>query len=321
MALRLAVAAAIAAIAVLAIGPFLIPELHKLKFGQSIRAEGPKSHQQKSGTPTMGGMMIVLGVVLATLAAAPFTPDVWLALFVLLGHFGLGFVDDYIKVVKKRNLGLRAWQKFLGQVIIAVVVIAIGRTLLGFDTAIWAPFSQTPVDIGVFYYPLVLFVLVGTSNAVNLTDGLDGLAAGTVFIAAMAYVAVSLAFGKGGMAIFATAVAFASLAFLRFNRHPARVFMGDTGSLALGGAMAALGILTRTEILLAVIGGLFVIEALSVILQVASFKTTGKRIFRMSPIHHHFELLGWQETQVVTRFYLAALIFAFLGLALLFFAP
>ena len=312
-ALSLAGAAALAAILVLAAGPFVIPELHKLKFGQSIREEGPKSHQAKSGTPTMGGVMIIAAITLATLAAAPLTAGVWLALFVMLGHFALGFLDDYIKVVKKRNLGLKARQKLLGQIVIAVVVVFFAQHELGIATTVWLPLVHAELDIGLFYYPLVLFVLVGTSNAVNLTDGLDGLAAGTVTVAALAYMAVALAFSATGLAVFAAAIAGASCAFLRFNHHPARVFMGDTGSLALGGAIAALGILTHTEILLAVIGIVFVAEALSVIIQVISFKTTGKRVFLMSPIHHHFELKGWQETRVVHMFWLVGAVFAALG--------
>ena len=312
-ALSLAGAAALAAVLVLAAGPFVIPELHKLKFGQSIREEGPKSHQAKSGTPTMGGIMIIAAITLATLAAAPLTAGVWLALFVMLGHFALGFLDDYIKVVKKRNLGLKARQKLLGQIVIAGVVIFFAQHELGIATTVWLPLVHAELDIGLFYYPLVLFVLVGTSNAVNLTDGLDGLAAGTVTVAALAYMAVALAFNATGLAVFAAAIAGASCAFLRFNHHPARVFMGDTGSLALGGAIAALGILTHTEILLAVIGIVFVAEALSVIIQVISFKTTGKRVFLMSPIHHHFELKGWQETRVVHMFWLVGAVFAAFG--------
>ncbi len=315
--LYIVTAAAIAAFLVLLTGPFVIPELHKLKFGQSIREEGPKSHQAKSGTPTMGGIMIIGAATLATLFAAPLTLEVLLALFVMLGHFALGFLDDYIKVVKKRNLGLKARQKLLGQIVIAVVVAFFARQGLGIDTTVWLPVLQTELDIGVLYYPLVLFVLVGTSNAVNLTDGLDGLAAGTVAVAAVAYIFAALAFSSPGLAAFAAAVAGASCAFLRFNHHPARVFMGDTGSLALGGAIAALGILTHTELLLVVIGAVFVIEALSVIIQVISFKTTGKRVFLMSPIHHHFELKGWKEERVVHVFWLAGAFCAVLGVSLL----
>ena len=310
------IAAIVAAGFVLVTGPFFIPELHKLKFGQSIREEGPKSHQAKSGTPTMGGIMIILGITLGTLAAAPWTSEVLLAVFIMLGHFVLGFLDDYIKVVKKRNLGLKARQKLAGQILIACVTMYVATQVLGIDTDIWIPGLDENVSLGVLYYPLVLFVLVGTSNAVNLTDGLDGLAAGTVAIAASAFAVVSVLTGHGDLAYLCVAMAAACLAFLRFNAHPAKVFMGDTGSLALGGALAAVGILTHTEILLAVIGFVFVCEALSVIIQVISFQTTGKRVFRMSPIHHHFELGGWSEWKVVTVFWCVGLIASVAGLSL-----
>lgn len=314
---KILLAAIFAAGLVLCIGPLLIPELHKLKFGQSIREEGPKSHQAKSGTPTMGGIMIILAIVVATVAAAPLTPAVLLALFITLGHFVLGFLDDYIKVVKKRNLGLKAKQKMLGQIFIAIVTMIVGTRVLGIDTTIWIPIADVNVDIGVGYYFLVLFVLVGTSNAVNLTDGLDGLASGTVAIASGAYALVCYMTGHYDLAIFSVAMMMACLAFLRFNAHPAKVFMGDTGSLALGGAVAAVGILTHTEILLAVIGFVFVCEALSVIIQVISFKTTGKRVFRMSPIHHHFELGGWKETKVVFVFWMVGLVASIVGLLMM----
>lgn len=309
-------AAIVAAGFVLVTGPFFIPELHKLKFGQSIREEGPKSHQKKSGTPTMGGIMIILGITLGTLAAAPWTPEVLLAVFIMLGHFVLGFLDDYIKVVKKRNLGLKARQKLAGQILIAIVTMYVATQVLGIDTDIWIPGLDENVSLGVLYYPLVLFVLVGTSNAVNLTDGLDGLASGTVAIAASAFAAVSVLTGHEDLSYFCVAMAAACLAFLRFNAHPAKVFMGDTGSLALGGALAAVGILTHTELLLVVIGFVFVCEALSVIIQVISFQTTGKRVFRMSPIHHHFELGGWSEWKVVTVFWCVGLIASVAGLSL-----
>ena len=310
-------AAIIAAGFVLLMGPFFIPELHKLKFGQSIREEGPKSHQAKSGTPTMGGIMIILGITLGTVAAAPLNTEILLALFIMLGHFVLGFLDDYIKVVKKRNLGLKAKQKMLGQIIIAVVTMIIGTRSLGIDTTVWVPIINESINIGAGYYLLLLFVLVGTSNAVNLTDGLDGLASGTVAIAASAYAVVCVNMGHSDLAIFCVAIVAACVAFLRFNAHPAKVFMGDTGSLALGGALAAVGILTHTEVLLAIIGFVVVCEALSVIIQVISFKTTGKRVFRMSPIHHHFELGGWSEWKVVFVFWLAGLLASVVALNLL----
>lgn len=314
---KILLAAIFAAGLVLCTGPLLIPELHKLKFGQSIREEGPKSHQAKSGTPTMGGIMIILAIVIATVAAAPLTPAVLLTLFITLGHFVLGFLDDYIKVVKKRNLGLKAKQKMLGQILIAIVTMIVGTRVLGIDTTIWIPIADINLDIGIGYYFLVLFVLVGTSNAVNLTDGLDGLASGTVAIASGAYALVCYMTGHFDLALFCVAMMMACVAFLRFNAHPAKVFMGDTGSLALGGAIAAVGILTHTEILLAIIGFVFVCEALSVIIQVISFKTTGKRVFRMSPIHHHFELGGWKETKVVFVFWMVGLVASVVGLLMM----
>ena len=314
----LVVAAAVAAGFVLMTGPFFIPWLHKLKFGQSLREEGPESPKAKSGPPPMGGIMIILGITLGTLAAAPWTAEVLLALFIMLGHFALGFLDDYIKVVKKRNLGLKAKQKLLGQIVIALVTIYIGTRELGIDTSIWLPVLDASVDIGVGYYLLVLFVLVGTSNAVNLTDGLDGLASGTMAVAASCYGVVCALTGHSDLALFCVAIVAACLAFLRFNAHPAKVFMGDTGSLALGGALAAVGILTHTEILLVIIGLIFVCEALSVIIQVTYFKATGgKRIFRMSPLHHHFELGGWSETKVVMVFWTVGLLSGIAGLMMI----
>ena len=283
-------------------GVYFLPFLHRLKYGQSIREEGPASHQQKSGTPTMGGVMIVLAVTAATLLFAPLTVTTLLALFIFLGHFLLGFADDYIKVVKKRNLGLRAYQKLLGQLIIAFVTIFIGSTLLAHDTGVWVPLMGERIDIGILYYVLVIFVLVGTSNAVNLTDGLDGLASGTVAVAALFYAVLMYGVDSGLMA-FSTAIIGACIGFLWYNHHPARIFMGDTGSLALGGALAGVAILSHTELLLPIVGFVFFCEALSVILQVVSFQTRGKRIFRMSPIHHHFELGGWSETRVVYTFW------------------
>lgn len=308
----LILAAVIAAAVVLITGPFLIPKLHQLKFGQSIREEGPKSHQAKSGTPTMGGMMIILGLVVGTLAAGQWSVELGLALFIVLGHFVIGFVDDYIKVVRKHNLGLKAKQKLLGQIIMAAMVAYFGNL----PTDLWVPFVGN-VELGSFFYVLLFFVLVGTTNAVNLTDGLDGLAAGTVSVASLCFMVVCLILGNYNLAIFCAATVGACLAFLKFNYNPAKIFMGDTGSLALGGAIASMGILTHTELLLVVIGFIFVMEAMSVIIQVISFKTTGKRVFLMSPIHHHFELKGWKETKVVHTFWCWGLLAGILGILLL----
>ena len=315
---KILIAGAIAAGVVIMLAPICIPILHKLKFGQSIREEGPKSHQVKSGTPTMGGIFLIAAIVAATLIQADWNAEIFLALFILLGHFILGFIDDYLKVVHKKNQGLLARYKLLGQILIAVVVTFVASELLTeFEFEIWIPILDEKIFAGNLYLPFMFFVLVGASNAVNLTDGLDGLASGCMAIAASCYATICLLTGHDDLAIFCAAIVGACVGFLKFNFHPAKIFMGDTGSLALGGAFAAVGILTRTEILLAVVGFVFVCEALSVILQVISFQSMGKRIFRMSPLHHHFELGGWSEVKVVFVFWTVGLIAGIIGLSLL----
>ena len=309
------ISALLVALAVsLALGPIAIPILRRLKFGQSIREEGPKSHQAKSGTPTMGGIMILIAITVASLIFVGGSREVWLALFITLGHGVIGFIDDFIKVVLKRNLGLKARQKLLGQILMAVALVYISITYMGGDTNLWIPVLDQTIDCGIFYYILIFFVLVGTTNAVNLTDGLDGLASGTMAVAAIAYAIICLIFGQYELAVFCMTVVGGVLGFLKYNAHPAKVFMGDTGSLALGGALAAVAVLSKTELLLIIVGGVFVVEALSVIIQVASFKTTGKRVFLMSPIHHHFELKGWSEKKVVTVFWLCGALLSVVAL-------
>ncbi len=315
---KLLMAGAIAALVVILLAPICIPILHRLKFGQSIRAEGPKSHQVKSGTPTMGGIFLIAGIVAATLIIADWNTEIFLALFILLGHFILGFIDDYLKVVRKHNQGLLARYKLAGQIIIVIVTTLVASyMLLDFDPTIWLPVVNVTINAGILYLLFMLLVMVGASNAVNLTDGLDGLASGCMAIAASCYAVICLMTGHDELAIFCAATVGACIGFLKVNFHPAKVFMGDTGSLALGGAFAAVGILSHTEILLAVIGFVFVCEALSVILQVISFQTTGKRIFRMSPLHHHFELGGWSEVKVVFVFWTVGLICGVIGLLML----
>lgn len=299
------------------ISPFFIPFLRRLKFGQSIREEGPKSHQKKTGTPTMGGLMIIFSIVVTTLVminkfSEP-TIKTYLLLLVLLGFGLLGFLDDFIKVVMKRNLGLTSRQKLLGQIIISLIFYFVLREN-EFSTAISIPFIEKPLELGWFYALFIIFWLVGFSNAVNLTDGLDGLVSGTSAVAFGAFAVLAWSQSQFEISIFSVAIVGAVLGFLVFNAHPAKVFMGDTGSLALGGAIAAIAILTKTEILLILIGGVFVIETLSVILQVISFKSTGRRIFRMSPLHHHYELVGWSEWRVVATFWTVGLLFAALGI-------
>ncbi|WP_066318188.1 phospho-N-acetylmuramoyl-pentapeptide-transferase [Bacillus sp. FJAT-29814] len=299
------------------LSPVFIPFLRRLKFGQSIREEGPKSHQKKSGTPTMGGIMILFSIVITTIVmtgkfSEP-TVKTYLLLLVTLGFGLLGFLDDFIKVALKRNLGLTSRQKLLGQIIISVIFYLVYKQN-DFSTEIGIPLTDKTIDLGWFFVIFIVFWLVGFSNAVNLTDGLDGLVSGIAAIAFGAFAVLAWNQSQMEIAIFSVAIVGAVLGFLVFNAHPAKVFMGDTGSLALGGAIAAISIMTKLEVLLLLIGGVFVIETLSVILQVASFKTTGKRIFRMSPLHHHYELIGWSEWRVVVTFWSVGLLFAVLGI-------
>jgi phospho-N-acetylmuramoyl-pentapeptide-transferase len=301
------------------LSPLFIPFLRRLKFGQSIREEGPKSHQKKSGTPTMGGIVIVLTVLVTTLFISTrflsFSQEVLLLLLVTVGFGLVGFLDDFIKVVLKRNLGLTSKQKLAGQLLISILFY-IGLIQMDFSTEVAIPATNYSIDLGWLYLPLVIIMLVGASNAVNLTDGLDGLLAGTGAIAFGAFAVLAWNAGFIDVSIFSAAIVGSVLGFLVFNAHPAKVFMGDTGSLALGGAIAAIAIMTKMEILLVLIGGVFVIETLSVIIQVISFKTRGKRIFKMSPLHHHYELSGWSEWRVVVTFWFVGMIFACLGIYL-----
>ena len=296
---------------VLALGPQLIPFLHKLKFGQSIREVGPSTHLKKAGTPTMGGILFVPAIMLPTIFLTSIDKNVILVMLLFLGHFILGFLDDYIKVVLKRNLGLKAKEKILGQLLIAMI--------FGYfvdQKPLWIPLLNLYWDMGVLYYPFVFLVIIGTTNAVNLTDGLDGLLAGTTLPVALAYFIIAYSLVDTNLAIIAISLLGACLAFLKFNSYPARVFMGDTGSLAIGGVIAGLALVTNTTLLLIILGGIYVIEALSVIAHVTSFKLTGQRILKMSPIHHHFELIGWREIKVVRVFVFLNIFFALLGVAI-----
>lgn len=297
------------------IGPVLIPYLHKLKFGQSIRECGPASHMAKNGTPTMGGLMM-LAALLVALLWGNFTPHVIIALMLTVGHAVIGFIDDYIKVVMKRNLGLTAKQKFLLQFILAGAYVYFAETHIR-NTELWVPGINAVIDLGWGYYVLAFLLLVGTTNAVNLTDGLDGLVSFVSLPVTMVFAFIAYMQGMLDLSGFALGLTGACLGFLLFNRHPARVFMGDTGSLALGGAIAALALLTRTELLLVIVGGIYVAEALSVIIQVTYFRFSGgKRIFRMSPLHHHFELGGWPEVKVVRVFTVVSCVLSVIGLCL-----
>lgn len=301
-------------------GPIFIPLLRRWKIGQTIREEMPERHQQeKQGTPTIGGLIFLGGLGLITVvlvAAGLWRPSAafWAFLAVTGGYGLVGFIDDYIKVVLRRPLGLRAREKLLGQVLVGVGLGLFAQHVLGLSTSVAIPFTAASIDLGWAYIAFVAFVLLATANAVNLTDGLDGLAAGASMITYGAYAWIAWQAGEGSLAAGALAMTGALGGFLLFNRHPAQVIMGDAGSLALGGGLAALAVLTKAELTLVLVGGLFAVETLSVIIQVTSFRLTGKRVFRMSPIHYHFELGGWTERQVVTRFWLFAALCAAIGL-------
>jgi phospho-N-acetylmuramoyl-pentapeptide-transferase len=330
---RTAVASLTALFLVLVLGPWMIERLRRLQIGQHIREEGPQAHRAKAGTPTMGGLLILTGIIVPTLLWGDLTNrNVWFLLFSTIAFGAIGFADDYLKVVKKRSLGLTARKKLLGQIAIG---LALGGALyaLGHSTQIVVPFFKTfTPDLGLFYVVFAALLVAFASNAVNLTDGLDGLAIGTTLIAAAAFTALAYISGHrvfsdyldllyrpgiGEVTVFCGAMVGASMGFLWWNCYPAQVFMGDVGSLSLGGALGTVALLIKQEILLLFVGGLFIVEAVSVILQVASFKLTGKRIFRMAPLHHHFELLGWKEPQVIIRFWIVAFIFALFSLTTL----
>jgi len=316
------------------LGPAVIRWLRALKFGQQVRDDGPQTHLTKQGTPTMGGILIIAAIAVPVLLWSDLTNQyVWVVLFATLAFGAIGFWDDYIKVVKKRSKGLTAAQKF-GLQIAASLLIGVFLFRFSGDPAaahLSVPFFKTLViDLGWFAVPFTVLVVVGSSNAVNLTDGLDGLAAGLVAIAAIAnavivyvggnriiaeYLKIQYIPGSGELVVFCGALLGAGLGFLWYNSHPAEVFMGDVGSLSLGGALGAMAVVTKHELILVVTGGIFVVEAVSVMLQVASYKMTGKRIFKMAPIHHHFEQLGWPESKVIIRFWIVGIILALVSLS------
>lgn len=296
----------------LLLGIAVIPMLRRLKFGQEIREEGPAWHAAKSGTPTMGGIIFIVSIAVMLIASViigmvfdfPFGNLIDLLLVFLLSlAFGvIGFIDDYIKVVKKRNLGLTAAQKFSLQFLVALVFATLVAVGGGTGTVIDLPFTRIDLDLGWFYIPFVIFVMLATVNSVNLTDGLDGLATSITIVVAIFYLIMSDILSNSAMALFSATVIGALLGFLFYNWKPAKVFMGDTGSLFLGGAVCGLAIMLKQPITLLIVGFVYVIETLSVIMQVTSYKLTRKRIFKMSPIHHHFEMCGWSEVQIVCVF-------------------
>jgi phospho-N-acetylmuramoyl-pentapeptide-transferase len=336
----------------LVLGPWLITKLRLFQIGQHIREEGPKSHMKKAGTPTMGGVLIVISIVVPTLLWANLANTyIWVAMFAIVAYGAIGFWDDLSKVRKKTNLGITGRRKFLAQCVVSVLIgvsLLLLRAHGEYSTAMNVPFFKSfkpslIIDgllgnpftwiLGfTFFFLFIAFVIVGSSNAVNLTDGLDGLAIGLMIIAAgamtvLTYTSGHAEFAKyldlvrlpgaGELTVFCGAMTGASLGFLWYNAHPAEIFMGDVGSLALGGSMGVVSVLIKQEILLVFIGGVFVIEAISVILQVASFKLRGKRIFKMAPLHHHFEALGWTESKIIVRFWIAGLVMALFALTTL----
>jgi phospho-N-acetylmuramoyl-pentapeptide-transferase len=336
---RTAVASLTALFLVLVLGPWMIERLRRLQIGQHIREEGPQAHKTKAGTPTMGGVLILIGIIVPTLLWADLrNRNIWIVTLSTLAFGAVGFADDYIKVVKKRSLGLTARVKLLCQFAIG---LAVGTTIFllaqvepkEYSTRVVFPFfKQVVPDLGLLYIVFAVLLLSLASNAVNLTDGLDGLAIGTTLIAAaaftgLAYVSGHRVFsdyldllyrpGVGELTVFCGAMVGASMGFLWWNCYPAQVFMGDVGSLALGGALGTVALLVKQELLLFLVGGLFMVEAFSVMIQVASFRLTGKRVFRMSPLHHHFELVGWKEPQIIIRFWIVAFMFALFSLTTL----
>jgi len=316
------------------IGPWVIRKLEGLQARQVIRTDGPESHLKKQGTPTMGGVLILAAIIVPTLLWADLTNRyVWLTIFIIVGYGLIGFVDDYKKVVEKNPKGLSPRQKMFWQIILGGIVGVALYSLPGFTTDVYFPFfKRIHPDLGIFYIPFAMLVIVGASNAVNLTDGLDGLAIGPVAINAATYLLFSYIAGNvrlsgylqipyvagcGELAVLCGAMVGAGLGFLWYNSYPAEVFMGDVGSLSLGGGLGTLAVITKQEILLVIVGGIFVIEALSVIFQVGSYKYRGKRIFRMAPIHHHFELKGVAEPKIIVRFWIITIILALVAISTL----
>ncbi len=333
---RTSLAVLTAMVFALIMGPWIINRLRRLSMTQQIRYDGPKTHRGKAGTPTMGGLLIILCILLAVFMWGDLKNlYVWVMIVSLVGFGCIGLFDDYLKIIRKNHKGLRAYQKFGGQVVLALLI---GIFLYFNPKDPYADVLSIPffkkwlLDFGWLYIPFSVIVIVGSSNAVNLTDGIDGLAIGLVAVAVLAsgvlvyisghkglaqYLQVLYLPGTGELTVFCGAMFGASLGFLWYNSYPADVFMGDVGSLGLGGSLGTLAVITKHEIVLAIVGGIFVIETISVMLQVASFKLTGKRVFKMAPIHHHFELKGWSEPKVIIRFWIIGIMLALLSLATL----
>lgn len=295
-------------------GPVFIPLLTRMKFGQIVRDDGPQSHLKKTGTPAMGGIIIAVPALIVSLAFSK-DKDMLLVLITTMLFGVIGFIDDYLKIKNRRSLGLKAYQKIVLQLLVSVFMAVVASGISQVGTEVLIPFTGRFVDLGALYIPFTVFVLISTVNCVNLTDGLDGLAGGTTVVVLGFFSVIALASKNTGLLVFTGAMIGALLGFLRFNSHPAQVFMGDTGSLALGGSIAALAVITRLPFFILIIGAIYVLEGLSVIIQVAYFKLTGgKRFFKMAPLHHHFELSGWAESKIVAVFIIASIILSLIGI-------
>lgn len=302
----------IGVIIALILGPITIPLLRRLKFGQNIREEGPKSHFKKAGTPTMGGVMFILSTTIVMLIMSDsFTDKGMIALYSLIAFGFIGFLDDMLKILKKQSEGLKAWQKMILLLAFAGALSYYGY--LNFAHEIAIPFTAIKIPLGVFYIPFIVIVYAATTNAVNLTDGLDGLASTVSVLVLTFFAVVSFMMKEYSLAIFCVALISGLIGFLKFNAYPAKVFMGDTGSLAIGGAIATIAIILEQPLVLFIVGAIYVIETLSVIIQVTSFKLTGKRVFKMAPIHHHFEQCGWNEVKIVTVFSIITVLLCVIG--------
>ena len=309
---KIAIGLVLSFVITIVLGPIIIPMLTKLKFGQNIRKEGPQSHLKKAGTPTIGGLIFIISTLIVVLVMR-FSPtdEAMITLYSLVAFGFIGFLDDILKILKKDNEGLKAWQKMLLLVIFSTAIAVYGYVNLG--TSLRIPFINTRIPLGLLYVPFVIVYYAGATNAVNLTDGLDGLASTVSILVLTFFGVVSFTMGHESLSIFSVILAGALLGFLKFNAYPAKVFMGDTGSLAIGGAIATIALILELPLILFIVGGIYVFETISVILQVSSYKLRGKRLFKMAPIHHHFEQIGWSETKIVTIFSVITVVLCFVG--------
>ena len=304
---------------VIILGPIFIPMLARFKFGQTVRDEGPQSHLAKNGTPTMGGVMMIVAILITGLTRATISKGLIVGLICIVGFGFVGFLDDFIKIKMKRSLGLKAYQKIILQFALALYIAYYQYSASPSATQLVIPFTNHIINLGIWYIPFMIIFIIGTVNAVNLTDGLDGLASGVTLIVSCFFVLFAVSISNSDVAILAAATAGACLGFLGFNSYPAKVFMGDTGSMALGGAVVAFATLTNSPLLIVIVGFIYLAEALSVMIQVTYFKlTNGKRIFKMAPLHHHFEQCGWPETRVVFIFWIATVVLCWIGVLAVF---